>query len=160
MRKFRIERASEIAKEYYLSLTFDCGAKKASPCSSTEGGVDIEEVAATKPAALVRLHVDPFEGFQPYQAPVRLRRAGVDPAEGKQILAIAQKLYDAFVGCDAMLCEINPLIVTPEVEVRALDLGLRSTTTRSTSIHGHRRDARPGGRSGGGARRARRASPT
>ena len=88
---------------------------------TTEGGVDIEEVAATKPAALVRLHVDPFEGFQPYQARRLVYGAGVDPAEGKQILAIAQKLYDAFVGCDAMLCEINPLIVTPEGEVRALD---------------------------------------
>ena len=120
VRKLWIERASEIAKEYYLSLTFDRGAEKALYMFTTEGGVDIEEVAATKPAALVRLHVDPFEGFQPYQARRLVYGAGVDPAEG-QILAIAQKLYDAFVGCDAMLCEINPLIVTPEGEVRALD---------------------------------------
>ena len=122
VRKLWIERASEIAKEYYLSLTFDRGTKKALYMFTTEGGVDIEEVAATKPEALVRLHVDPFEGFQPYQARRLVYGAGVDDAgEQKQIVAIAQKLYDAFVGADAMLCEINPLIVTPEGEVRALD---------------------------------------
>ena len=84
VRKLWIERASEIAKEYYLSLTFDRGAKKALYMFTTEGGVDIEEVAATKPAALVRLHVDPFEGFQPYQARRLVYGAGVDPAEGSR----------------------------------------------------------------------------
>jgi succinyl-CoA synthetase beta subunit len=122
VRKLWIEAASEIAKEYYLSLTFDRGTKKALYMFTTEGGVDIEEVAATKPDALVRLHVDPFEGSQPYQARRLVYGAGVsDPGEQKQIVAIAQKLYDAFVGSDAMLCEINPLIVTPGGEVRALD---------------------------------------
>jgi succinyl-CoA synthetase beta subunit len=122
VRKLWIERASEIAKEYYLSLTFDRGSKAALFMFTTEGGVDIEEVAATKPEALVRLHVDPFEGFQPYQARRLVYGAGVEDAgEQKQIVAIAQKLYETFVGCDAMLCEINPLIVTPEGEVKALD---------------------------------------
>jgi succinyl-CoA synthetase beta subunit len=122
VRRLWIEQASEIAKEYYLSLTFDRGEKRALYMFTTEGGVDIEEVAATKPHALVRLHVDPFEGFQPYQARRLVYGAGVeDPGEQKQIVAIAQKLYDAFVGCDAMLCEVNPLIVTPGGEVRALD---------------------------------------
>ena len=127
---------------------------------TTEGGVDIEEVGDE--AALVRLHVDPFEGFQPYQARRLVYGAGVDPAEGKQILAIAQKLYDAFVGCDAMLCEINPLIVTPEGEVSARSTrSSRSTTTwRSTSIRTSPRctTRRPFRRRS--ARRARRASPT
>jgi succinyl-CoA synthetase beta subunit len=122
VRKLWIENASEIAKEYYLSLAFDRGERKALYIFTTEGGVDIEEVAATKPEALVRLHVDPFEGFQPYQARRLVYGARVaDPGEQKQIVTIAQKLYAAFVGCDAMLCEINPLIVTPEGEVRALD---------------------------------------
>jgi succinyl-CoA synthetase beta subunit len=122
VRRLWIERASEIAREYYLSLTFDRGAKKLLFMFTTEGGVDIEEVAATKPEALVRLHVDPFEGFQAYQARRLVYGASVeDPNEQKQIVAIAQRLYEAFVGCDAMLCEINPLIVTPEGEVRALD---------------------------------------
>ena len=70
----------------------------------------------------MRLHVDPLEGFQPWQARRLIYGAGVeDTSEQKQIAAIVGKLYDAFVGCDAMLCEINPLIVTPEGEVKALD---------------------------------------
>jgi succinyl-CoA synthetase beta subunit len=122
VRRLWIERASDIAKEYYLSLTFDRGAKQPLWMFTTEGGVDIEEVAATKPEALVRMHVDPFEGFQPWQARRLVYGAGVeDPGEQKQIAAIVEKLYAAFVGCDAMLCEVNPLIVTPDGDVRALD---------------------------------------
>jgi succinyl-CoA synthetase beta subunit len=122
VRKVWIEKASEIAKEYYLSLTFDRGVKKPLYMFTTQGGVDIEEVAEQSPEALVRLHVDPFEGFQPWQARRLIFGAGVDdPNEQKQILALVEKLYDAFVSCDAMLCEVNPLIVTPEGEVRALD---------------------------------------
>ena len=122
VRKLWIERASEIAKEYYLSLTFDRGAKKPLYMLTTEGGVEIEQVAAEHAEALARLHVDPLEGFQPWQARRLVYGAGIeDPGEQKQILAIVERLYAAFVGCDAMLCEINPLIVTPEGEVRALD---------------------------------------
>jgi succinyl-CoA synthetase beta subunit len=120
--KVWIERASEIAKEYYLSITFDRGAKKALFMLTTEGGVEIEEVAESNPDALARLHVDPLEGFQPYQARRLIYGAGIDdPDEQKQILDIVGKLYDCFVETDAMLCEVNPLIVTPEGEVRALD---------------------------------------
>jgi succinyl-CoA synthetase beta subunit len=120
--KLWIERASEIAKEYYLSITFDRGEKKPLFMFTTQGGIDIEEVAEQTPEALVRLHVDPLEGFQPWQARRLVYGAGVaDPSEQKQIAAIVAKLYDAFVGTDAMLCEINPLIVTPEGEVKALD---------------------------------------
>jgi succinyl-CoA synthetase beta subunit len=117
-----IEKASEIAKEYYLSLTFDRSAKRPLFMFTTQGGVDIEEVAETNPDALVRLHVDPLEGFHPWQARRLVYGAGVDdPGEQKQIAAIVGKLHAAFVACDAMLCEINPLIVTPQGEVRALD---------------------------------------
>jgi succinyl-CoA synthetase beta subunit len=122
VRRLWIERASEIAKEYYLSLTFDRGAKKPLFMFTTRGGIDLEEVAEKHPEALVRLHVDPFEGFQPWQARRLIYCAGVDdPDEQKQILAIVEKLYAAFVGTDAMLTEINPLIVTPGGEVKALD---------------------------------------
>jgi succinyl-CoA synthetase beta subunit len=122
VRRLWIERASDIAKEYYLSLTFDRGAKQPLWMFTTQGGVDIEEVAETNPEALVRLHVDPLEGFQPWQARRLVYGAGVDdPNEQKQIVSLVGKLYDAFVGADAMLCEVNPLIVTPEGEVRALD---------------------------------------
>jgi succinyl-CoA synthetase beta subunit len=120
--KVWVERASEIAREYYLSIAFDRSAKQPLFMFTTQGGVDIEEVAASSPDALVRLHVDPLEGFHPWHARRLVYEAGVaDPAEQKQIAAIAGKLYVAFVGCDAMLCEINPLVVTTDGEVRALD---------------------------------------
>ena len=122
VRKLWIERASEIANEYYLSVTFDRGLKEALFMLTTEGGVEIEEVAAKSPDALARLHVNPLEGFQPYQARNLIFGAGIDDAdEQKQIAAIVERLYRCFVETDAMLCEINPLIVTPEGEVRALD---------------------------------------
>ena len=122
VRKLWIEQASDIAKEYYLSITFDRGAKKPLFMFTTQGGVEIEEVAAESPEALVRLHVDPLEGFQPWVARRLVYGGGVeDPSEQKQIAAIVEKLYRAFVEFDAMLCEINPLIVTPEGEVKALD---------------------------------------
>ena len=120
--KVWIERASDIEREYYLSLTFDRSAKRPLFMFTTQGGVDIEEVAATSPDALVKLHVDPLEGCHPWHARRLVFEAGIDdPSEQKQIAAIVTKLYDAFVGADAMLCEINPLIVTPDGEVRALD---------------------------------------
>src|SRR5919199_3965911 len=122
VRKLWLERASEIAKEYYLSVTFDRGTKKPLFMLTKEGGVEIEQVAAENPDALARLHVDPLEGFQPYQARRLIYGAGIDePDEQKQIAAIVEKLYRCFVETDAMLCEINPLIVTPEGEVKALD---------------------------------------
>ncbi len=120
--KVWIERASDIAREYYLSIAFDRSAKRPLFMFTTQGGIDIEEVAASSPDALARLHVDPLEGFHPWHARRLVYQAGVeDPAEQKQIVAIIGKLYDAFVGCEAMLCEINPLVVTADGEVRALD---------------------------------------
>jgi succinyl-CoA synthetase beta subunit len=122
VRKVWIEKASDIAKEYYLSVTFDRGEKKPLFMFTTQGGVDIEEVAAESPDALARLHVDPLAGFQPWQARWLCFTAGLeDPDEQKQVMAIVAKLYGAFVDFDAMLCEVNPLIVTPDGEVKALD---------------------------------------
>jgi succinyl-CoA synthetase beta subunit len=122
VRKLWIEQASDIAREYYLSITFDRGAKQPLFMLTTEGGVEIEQVAEENPDALARLHVDPLEGFQPYQARRLVYGAGIgDPGEQKQIVAIIEKLYACFVQSDAMLTEINPLIVTPDGEVRALD---------------------------------------
>jgi succinyl-CoA synthetase beta subunit len=122
VRKIWIEQASDIAKEYYLSITFDRGTKQPLFMLTTEGGVEIEQVAEESPDALARLHVDPLEGFQPYQARRLIYGAGIeDPSEQKQLVGIIEKLYECFVESDAMLTEINPLIVTPDGEVRALD---------------------------------------
>jgi succinyl-CoA synthetase beta subunit len=120
--KLWIEQASEIAKEYYLSVTFDRGAKKPLFMFTTQGGVEIEQVAEENPDALIRLHVDALEGYQPWVARSLIYGAGVeDPSEQKQIADIIGKLYRCFIECDAMLAEINPLIVTPDGEVKALD---------------------------------------
>jgi succinyl-CoA synthetase beta subunit len=122
VRRLWVEQASDIAKEYYLSLTFDRGAKRMLYMLTTEGGVDIEQVAEESPEALVRLHVNPLEGFHPWQARRLVYGAGVtDPSEQKRIAAIVGKLYEAFVATDAMLTEVNPLVVTPDGEVKALD---------------------------------------
>jgi len=122
VRKLWIERASAIAKEYYLSITFDRSEKKPLFMLTKEGGVEIEEVAANTPDALARLHVNVLEGYQPYQARRLIYAAAIDdPNEQKQLLTIVGKLYRCFLDSDAMLCEINPLIVTPAGEVKALD---------------------------------------
>jgi succinyl-CoA synthetase beta subunit len=120
--KVWVERASDIEREYYLSITFDRSEKKPLFMFTTQGGIDIEEVAASSPDALVRLHVDPLEGYNAWQGRRLVHDAGVeDPGEQKQIARIVGDLYRAFVGTEAMLCEVNPLIVTPQREVRALD---------------------------------------
>ena len=120
--KLWIEEASDIAKEYYLSIAFDRGAKQPLFMFTTQGGIEIEEVAANDPDALVRLHVDALEGYQPWIARRLVYGAGVeDPGEQKQLADIIGKLYRCFVECDAMLTEINPLIVTPDGVVKALD---------------------------------------
>jgi succinyl-CoA synthetase beta subunit len=84
--------------------------------------VEIEQVAEQNPDALARLHTDPLEGFQPYQGRLLIYGSGIDdPGEQKQILDLVGKLYRCFVEQDAMLCEVNPLIVTPDGQVKALD---------------------------------------
>ena len=122
VQKLWIERASDIEREYYLSITFDRGAKKPLFMFTTQGGIDIEEVAASHPEALARLHVDPLEGYHAWHGRRLVYEAGVeDPSEQKQIVRIVGGLYEAFAACEAMLCEINPLIVTAAGEVKALD---------------------------------------
>jgi succinyl-CoA synthetase beta subunit len=122
VRRLWVEKASDISREYYLSVALDRGSKKPLFMFTTQGGVEIEQVVEESPDALVRLHVDPSEGFQPWVARRLIYGAGVDdPSEQKQIAAIVEKLYRAFVEFDAMLCEINPLIVTPDGTVKALD---------------------------------------
>ncbi|HWH13807.1 MAG TPA: ATP-grasp domain-containing protein, partial [Miltoncostaeaceae bacterium] len=116
-----IEAASDIAKEYYASITFDRGEKKPLVMLSAAGGMDIEEVAATRPEALARLHVDPLTGFQQHHARWLVYHAGIDEAAQRGVVAILEKLYAAFIELDATLVEINPLIWTGGGEVVALD---------------------------------------
>ena len=122
VRKLLVERAADVAKEYYLSLTLDRGAKKLLFMLTREGGVEIEEVAARNPSALARLHVDPLQGLESSQVEELLTVAGIDDGdERKQLAAVVERLYEAFTASDATLCEINPLVVTAGGDVLALD---------------------------------------
>src|SRR5918912_1998501 len=116
-----IEKASDIASEYYASFVFDRAAKATLVMLSTQGGVDIEEVAEKSPEAIARVHVDPLLGFQDFHARELAFSAGVDDDVVRPIGALLAKLYDAYVGEEAMLVEVNPLIVTGDRQVRALD---------------------------------------
>jgi succinyl-CoA synthetase beta subunit len=121
VRRVWIERASDIEREYYFSITFDRGAKRPLLMLTTAGGMEIEEVAAETPERIARLHVDPLTGFQPFHARRLAFGAGIPAAEIRQASDIMARAYRAFIETDAMLVEINPLIVTPGGELRALD---------------------------------------
>lgn len=116
-----IEHASDIAKEYYASFTLDRGAKKYLAMVSKEGGVEIEQVAEENPDAIVKLHIDPVEGFSKETARKLVTDAKLDDEAVEGAVEILQKLYTCFVEGDADLTEINPLILTPEGNVHALD---------------------------------------
>ncbi len=116
-----VESASEIASEYYASVIFDRSEKAPLIMLSTKGGMDIEEVAESDPEAIARLHVDPLLGFQDFHGRRLAYEAGVDADVVRPVGAMLAKLYDAFVQEEATLVEVNPMIVTPEREVKALD---------------------------------------
>jgi succinyl-CoA synthetase beta subunit len=116
-----VEAASDIAAEYYASIVFDRSAKRPLVMLSTQGGVEIEEVAASDPDAIASLHVDPLLGFQDFHARRLAFEAGVDQDVVRPIGALLNKLYAAFVAEEAMLVEVNPLIVTGDRQVTALD---------------------------------------
>jgi succinyl-CoA synthetase beta subunit len=116
-----VEAASDIASEYYASIVFDRAAKKPLVMLSTQGGMDIEEVAERDPDAIARLHVDPLLGFQDFHARRLAFEAGVDADVVRPVGALLNRLYDAFAAEEAMLVEVNPMIVTGDRKVMALD---------------------------------------
>jgi succinyl-CoA synthetase beta subunit len=116
-----IEGASEIASEYYASVIFDRSAKAPLVLLSTKGGMDIEAVADETPEAIARLHVDPLLGFQDFHGRRLAFEAAVDADVVRPVGAMLAKLYDTFIAEDATLVEVNPLIVTPDRQVAALD---------------------------------------
>jgi len=120
-RRVWIERASDIEREYYCSITFDRGAKQTLIMLTTAGGIEIEQVAHDTPERIASLHVDPLTGFQPFHARRLCFAAGIPAEEMRQAADILSRAYRAYVETDAMLVEINPLIVTPDGELRALD---------------------------------------
>ena len=116
-----VEGASQIEAEYYASIIFDRSAKQPLIMLSTRGGMDIEAVAEEEPGAIATLHIDPLLGFQDFHGRRLAYEAGVDADLVRPIGAFLHRLYGTFVSEEAMLVEVNPLIVTPERDVRALD---------------------------------------
>jgi succinyl-CoA synthetase beta subunit len=116
-----IEAASDIAKEYYASITFDRGEKKPLVMLSAMGGVDIESVAEEHPDKLARLHIDPLSGFHPHHARRLCYEAEIDEGAMKGVIDILLRLYQGFIDLDTTLMEINPLIWTTDGRVIALD---------------------------------------
>jgi succinyl-CoA synthetase beta subunit len=116
-----IEEASQIAEEYYASIVFDRSAKKPLIMLSTQGGMDIEEVAERDPTAIAKLHVDPLIGFQDFHGRRLAFEAGVADDVIRPVGAMLAKLYEAFVAEEAMLVEVNPLTVLEDRSVKALD---------------------------------------
>jgi succinyl-CoA synthetase beta subunit len=121
VRELWIEEASEIDSEYYASVIFDRGAKAPLVMLSTRGGMDIEAVAEEEPAAIARLHVDPLLGFQDFHGRRLAFEAGLDRDVVRPVGELLAKLFGVFVSEEATLVEVNPLIVTPQRDVRALD---------------------------------------
>jgi succinyl-CoA synthetase beta subunit len=116
-----IEKASDIAAEYYASFTLDRSAKKHLGMLSAKGGVDIEAVAEEDPAAIARIHVDPVDGLDETTARKWVRAARLDPDAEEGAVDLLLERYRCYVEGDADLVEVNPMILTPDGRVHALD---------------------------------------
>jgi succinyl-CoA synthetase beta subunit len=121
VRKVYVEAGSEIARELYLALTLDRASECFAVIASTDGGMDIEEVAAKTPERIHTELIDPVVGLQPYQIRKIARALGLDAAQSQRLDAFLRGLYRLFVEKDASLVEINPLVVTKQGELFALD---------------------------------------
>ncbi len=121
VRRIWIEKASEIAEEYYASFTLDRSAKKQLGMLSREGGVDIETVAEESPEAIAKIWVDPVDGLTEEMAQDWVAAANLPAPAVEGTVEILQKLYRAYTEGDADLVEINPLILTPAGDVHVLD---------------------------------------
>jgi succinyl-CoA synthetase beta subunit len=121
VRKVLVDEAAQIEKEIYLGITNDRAARKPVMMSSSAGGVEIEEVARKTPEKIIKVHIDPLLGLRDYQA--RDIAAGIDlPREHWKLFGqIAHGLWKAYIDCDASLAEINPLVVTSDNRLLALD---------------------------------------
>jgi len=121
VRKVLVDQAADIKDEIYLGITNDRSARKPVIMASAEGGVDIEEVAHKTPEKIIKCHIDPLMGLQSYQS--RDLAAGIDLSrdQWRAFGKIAQGLWQAYIGSDATLAEINPLVITREGELLAVD---------------------------------------
>ena len=121
VKKVLIDPAADIQDEIYLGMIIDRARQRVVMMASSEGGVDIEEVAATKPEAIKKVLIDPFLGMRSYQAIEIASGIGLEKSQFRQFTKIATGLYNAFVASDAELAEINPLVVQGDGSLLAVD---------------------------------------
>src|SRR6266568_696517 len=121
VRRVLVEEASDIAAEYYVSILHDRAGKGFLAMASAEGGVEIEEDAAATPEAIVRVAINPLVGLRPYHVNQLVFGAGFDGRARKGAAEILARLYDVLLGADCTLVEVNPLVLTADGQVKALD---------------------------------------
>ena len=121
VRRLLVEEGADIQKEYYLGIVTDRGTQKVCVMASSEGGMDIEEVAEATPEKILKVFVDPATGLTDEEATGLARGIGIPEGSVAKAAAEIQKLYKAYWETDASLAEINPLIVTGPGDIIALD---------------------------------------
>ena len=121
VRRLLIEEGAQITKEYYVGMVVDRSKQRVALMASSEGGMDIEEVAAHTPEKIHKIWIDPNAGLKDSDADAIAKKIGIPDAAIKQARICLQGLYRAFVEKDAMLAEINPLVLTADQQVIALD---------------------------------------
>ncbi len=119
--KILIADAVDIEKEYYVGLINDRNTKSVTLMASAEGGVEIEEVAKVSPEKIIKMAIDPTMGLMDWQARKVALQLFTDPKQVRQTAAILVKLYELYVDTDSSLAEINPLVLTPDKQVLAID---------------------------------------
>jgi succinyl-CoA synthetase beta subunit len=121
VRKVLVDKAVDIQQEIYLGIVIDRAARRPVMMASSEGGVEIEEVARVNPEAIKKVTINPFLGLRDYQAQTLSKGIGLAKEHYRIFARIAHGLYEAFVACDASLAEINPLVVTGDGKLMAVD---------------------------------------
>ena len=121
VRRLFIEEGADIKREYYVGLVVDRGSQRVVLMASSEGGMDIEEVAQKSPEKIHKVAIDPFTGLTTAEAADIARKIGIPEASNAQAATLLQNLYRAFDETDASLVEVNPMILTGDGRVLALD---------------------------------------
>jgi len=121
VRKVLLDEAADIQQEIYLGIVVDRANRRPVMMASSEGGVEIEEVARTDPEAIKKVLIDPFVGLRGYQTLALAKGIGLAAEHRRAFDRIARGLYESFLACDASLAEINPLVVTAAGDLLAVD---------------------------------------
>jgi succinyl-CoA synthetase beta subunit len=122
--KVLVAESAEIAREIYFAVLLDRASAAPLAVASSEGGVDIEAVAAKSPQKIIREPINPIAGLQPFQSRKLAKQLGFEQSQTKAATKLFDGVYDTFIGCDCSMVEINPLVVTTGGQVLALDAKL------------------------------------